>query len=1006
MTQTTNSFSLDDAKTICENLYGIHGELKKLPGELDANFLIETKTNCFVLKIAPENQNIKHLHFQNAIISHLNHTSKNYPVIVVPSLKGEDIVSLTDLSYKVCYARIFTWVSGRVWSNVSPITDSLLNDLGEKSGEITRDLSSLHHNYTSKNFDWDLAQSLWTKNNLQLFSGEQLGAINHFQSIFSSKYNQYTSLRKSIVHNDVNDNNIVVSEAIKKPEIKGIIDFGDACYTQTINDLAITCAYAAMHKEDPLRSICPLIKGYHTSYPLQEKELDFLYVLIGMRLVVSVTKSAINKKLHPTNTYLSISEKPAWDLLYKWQEISEERATSLFKITCGFPIHSSEIEFNTWVSKNKFSLQSLFPSINKQHLHHIDCSVSSRWLGMWDTLNDSHTFQFKLATLQKKHPDTILSGGYLELRPVYASNAYLSVGNNGLQHRNLHLGVDYWLPENTPVHTILDAEVVVSKWQSQAKDYGGLIILKHTFSNFSFYTLYGHLSKASVSNLKVGSTLKKGDCIGFLGNENENGNWAPHLHFQLTLSLLGNTENFPGLAYPHEIEYWKRLCPDPNVLFQIQSNLEEPKDFSELIQYRKNHLGKSLSLQYNNPLKIVRGCNQFLIDENGTYYLDTVNNVAHVGHENANVVSAGQNQMALLNTNTRYLNETLIEATKALLETFPPELNVVHFVNSGSEANELALRMAKATTQGTEFLVSEHGYHGNTNACIDISAYKFNGKGGNGVPKHTHVFPIPDAFNGKHKGETSATNYALEIEKTIQHIKSNNQTLAGFIIEPILSCGGQVELANGFLKKTYKIVRDAGGVCISDEVQTGCGRMGKTFWGFQLHDVIPDIVTIGKPLGNGHPVAAVVCTQKVANAFANGMEYFNTFGGNPVSCVIALEVLKEIRAKKLQENALRVGNFLKEELNSLAKSFPIIGSVRGQGLFLGIEFVSKDKGPLPEQTKYLVERMKEHKILMSIDGPFNNVVKIKPPLTFSKEQAKLVLDQLDKILSENFMQYF
>jgi 4-aminobutyrate aminotransferase-like enzyme len=439
-------------------------------------------------------------------------------------------------------------------------------------------------------------------------------------------------------------------------------------------------------------------------------------------------------------------------------------------------------------------------------------------------------------------------------------------------------------------------------------------------------------------------------------------------------------------------------------LFKIAGFKKNLIDISgDILADRKNYLGKSLSLQYQKPLHIVKGANQYLIDAFGRKYLDTVNNVAHVGHENYKVVKAGQNQMALLNTNTRYLHENITNLAKELLETLPKELSVLHFVNSGSEANELAIRMIKACTNSDEIIASEHGYHGNTNGTIHISSYKFDGKGGNGKPKTTHIFPIPDAFRGKFKGENSGEKYAHEIQLLIDEIHQQNKKVGGFIIEPIISCGGQVELPSGFLQEAYQKVRKAGGFCISDEVQTGVGRMGKTFWGFELHNVIPDIVTMGKPLGNGHPIAAVVCTKEVAQKFANGMEFFNTFGGNPVSCAIATEVLHVVKRDKLQENALNIGEFLKAELIKLAKEFPIIGDVRGQGLFLGIELVDEHLHPLAEKTDYVINRMNYFGILMSSDGPDHNVIKIKPPITFTKEQAKEVVFYLHKIFDEDFM---
>jgi 4-aminobutyrate aminotransferase-like enzyme len=359
--------------------------------------------------------------------------------------------------------------------------------------------------------------------------------------------------------------------------------------------------------------------------------------------------------------------------------------------------------------------------------------------------------------------------------------------------------------------------------------------------------------------------------------------------------------------------------------------------------------------------------------------------------------------MSILNTNSRYLHKNINDFTKELLKTLPKELSIVHFVNSGSEANELAVRMMKSHTGENDIIVSEHGYHGNTNICVDISSYKFDGKGGNGAPEHTHVIPMPSKFNGKYQGENSVDDYVGEIEKCIENIKTKKRKLGGFIIEPIISCGGQVELPKGFLKKSYEIIRKNGGICISDEVQVGCGRLGKSFWGFQLHDVVPDIITIGKPLGNGHPVGAVVCTKEIAESFANGMEFFNTFGGNPVSCSIATQVLKVVENQNLQENAKIVGEYFKKELKKLTNEFDLIGDVRGQGLFLGIELIDQKMNSLQKKTKYIINRLKKFGILSNLDGPKNNVIKIKPPLTFHKDNCDKFIFYIRKILKEDYL---
>ena len=818
-----------------------------------------------------------------------------------------------------------------------------------------------------------------------------------------------------MVHNDVNDNNIVVSSDFEKPEIKAIIDYGDAVYTAKINDLAVALAYGIMHKENPLEAAVHLTTGYHQNFELEDQELAILHCLVAARLVISVTKSALNKIAEPDNKYLLISEKPAWKLLKQWIQIDPNFAYYNFREACGFTANPLENTFKNWANNQKINVQDLFPSLKKQNCHNIDMSVGSTWLGNKESYQNNDSLKHKITLLQQQNKASLLSGGYLESRPIYSTDAFRIEGNNGPEYRSIHLGTDFWVQENTPLHAPLDGEVVSIYNNDADKDYGPTLILKHILEAGSFfYTLYGHLSLSSIPLLRQGQQIQKGQLIGYIGTAEENGNWCPHLHFQILLDRLNqlpqsnsgnNGHNFPGTSTPNNLTVYKSICPDPNLLFNEEGlNTVFSTAISEILSYRNTHLGKGLSVSYNTPLKILRGEGVYLIDHSGKKYLDTVNNVAHVGHEHPRVVAAGQAQMALLNTNTRYLNENINEFAKELLATFPEELSVVHFVNSGSEANELALRMVLATTKQKDIIASEIGYHGNTNGCIGISSYKFDGKGGNGAPEHTHIVPLADAFRGKYRGKETGPKYAAHIEEQIQNIQEKGRNVGAFICESIISCGGQIELPENFLKLAYESVRKAGGLCISDEVQVGCGRLGTAFWGFQLHNVIPDIVTIGKPLGNGHPLAAVVCTPAVANAFANGMEYFNTFGGNPVSCAIGTEVLRVVKEEKLQENALKTGAYLIKQLKELQKHFPIIGEVRGQGLFLGFELNGPELTPKPEQASYLANRMKDFGILMSTDGPDYNVLKIKPPIVFSIDNAKELINRLRTVFQEDFMQ--
>ncbi len=428
-------------------------------------------------------------------------------------------------------------------------------------------------------------------------------------------------------------------------------------------------------------------------------------------------------------------------------------------------------------------------------------------------------------------------------------------------------------------------------------------------------------------------------------------------------------------------------------------------DRKEILKERSERIGKSFSISYKTPLKIIKGAMQYLYEKDGRTFLDCVNNVCHVGHCHPRVVQAAQKQMALLNTNTRYLHDYLVEYAKRLTDTLPDHLNVCFFVNSGSEANELALRLAYNYTNSKEIIILDNAYHGNTSSLIDISPYKYQGKGGRGPGRHTHKAMMPDLFRGPFRSVDidAGSKYAESVSGIIRELQYQDNSPAAFMCESLPGCGGQILLPDGYLEIVYQLTRKAGGVCIADEVQVGFGRVGKKFWGFELQNVTPDIVTLGKPIGNGHPLAAVVTTAGIADAFNNGMEYFNTFGGNPVSCAVGMAVLDVVKDEGLQENAELAGNCLMEGLHKLKKDYEIIGDVRGSGLFIGIELV-KDKKTLEpgtEEAARIVNSMKEEGILLSTDGPYENVIKIKPPLVFDIRNADQFVYTLDQILKIN-----
>ena len=405
----------------------------------------------------------------------------------------------------------------------------------------------------------------------------------------------------------------------------------------------------------------------------------------------------------------------------------------------------------------------------------------------------------------------------------------------------------------------------------------------------------------------------------------------------------------------------------------------------ETLAARKRLLGGNLTLSYRNPVKIVRGEMQYLFDDEGRRYLDAYNNVAHVGHCHPRVVAAGIEQMRILNTNTRYLHDLIVRYAERLTATLPEPLRVCYFVNSGSEANELALRLARAHTKARDMIVLDHAYHGNTTTLVELSPYKHDGPGGSGAPEWVHKIPL-------------STEGVESVRPVLRGLKQKRKGLCGFIAESMPSVAGQIVLPQGYLQEVYEFVRAAGGVCIADEVQTGYGRIGTQFWAFEHYcagpdgvgrdSVVPDIVVLGKPIGNGHPIGAVITTLEIAHSFDNGMEFFSTFGGNTVSCAIGLAVLDVVQEEKLQQHALEVGTYLINRLRDLQTRHENIREIRGSGFFIGVELETG------EAASNIVNYMREHGVLLGTEGPRHNVLKIRPPMPFSMQDADLLLGEL------------
>jgi 4-aminobutyrate aminotransferase-like enzyme/Ser/Thr protein kinase RdoA (MazF antagonist) len=762
------NFSENDIQQFLKNHYGLEATVKVLTGEYDLNYLLKDKKGKqYIFKIANNEHSYEFFDAQVKIVHHLSATGIADKFCSYIKNKEGNELTVLELNNKKYFLRLLTFLDGEFWMNLKERPDSLHIDLGNFLGKMDKGLENFAHPAMHRPYVWDINRTMDANRKLHCIKNHERRRIaGYFLLQFEMEVLPNLSLlRHAYVHNDANDTNVLVMD----DKVSGLIDFGDMVYTALINNLAVACTYAMMNHKDPLHAATLVVQGYHSAYPLIIQELDLLYYLIAARLCISVTQSAFNASIETNNEHHFISEKPAWDLLYKLIRINPIKAQDSFRRACGL---------------------------------------------------------------------------------------------------------------------------------------GGLI---------------------------------------------------------------------------------------------------NDTDYRDLLQQRKEHVGRNLSVSYKEKLKIVKGALQYLYDDKGQTFVDCVNNPSHVGHCHPVIVKRMQQQIATLNTNTRYLNDNMMEYAKRLTATLPSSLSVCYFTNSGSEANDLAIRMSRHFTKQKDIIVLDHAYHGTSTVAMEMSPYKFDSKGGFGKMPWIHKAINPDMYRGPYKyGDGKAgEKYAADVQRIIGELKKEGKAPAVFICETLLGVGGQIPLPPNYLKEVYRYVKAAGGVCIADEVQVGFGRVGDRFWGFELQEVVPDIVVMGKPIGNGHPLAAVVVTNEIANAFNNGMEYFNTFGGNPVSMATGLAVLDVIQDEEMQQHAKEVGNYLMDGLKKLMNKYPVISDVRGHGLFIGAEMVKDRKTlePAVEEIDLVVEKMKDKGYLLSTDGPLHNVLKIKPPMPFNKQNADELVQFLDEALA-------
>jgi 4-aminobutyrate aminotransferase-like enzyme/Ser/Thr protein kinase RdoA (MazF antagonist) len=992
-------------QTILKDQWNIDAVLSPLDGEYDLNLLAKGDT-VYVLKIMRPGCDADFIDMQCKALAHLQENNPNLPLPkIIKTSTGAYFTAVADEDGNERLMWLLEKIDGKLYANFAPHTESLIHELGATIGAMDKAFSDFTHPSLQRDFKWNLCQGNWIADKLNaITSSTRKSLIEDILTGFQQIKPKLDQLDKVAIHNDVNDYNILIAGSLSTPtHITGLIDLGDMCAAPRICDLAITAAYVVLAHPNPEKALVALVRGYHEVSPLAAEELDMLWPLLRLRLAVSVVNSTLMSVENPDDPYVIISQKPAWAFLED-DKVDAGLIRIRLRAACDLPVSDAAPRIMNWLESQRGQFAPL-----------MGVDIANAPMGSLSIENSTtpeNPFDMPLAEAaicgdEYYGDNDIWLGYYGEPRLVYTADAFRKGPWKGSDRRTVHLAVDAFAEAGTELHAPMAATVHFIANCTDHLDYGGVIILRHeTPDGDPFFTLYGHQNPEVCDTLKIGQKIEKGEVFCRLGDITQSGGWAPHVHFQLAVTTEGMGNDWPGVGDPDEMYLWRKACPNPAMMLNLpdEKTLYKPTDKQDILDQRQSHFGKNLKLTYADPVMLVRGWKHHLFDEWGRPYLDAYNNVPHVGHAHPRIAAAAMDQLKRINSNSRYLHPSRTAFADKILSKMPDELSVCFFVNSGTEANELALRLARAHTGGKDMVTPDHGYHGNTTGAIDISAYKFNAKGGIGQPSWVQLVDVADGYRGRfrHEDPNCAENYASLVDDVVDEIEASGGQLAGFIAETFPSVGGQIIPPQGYLADVYKRIRAAGGVCIADEVQTGLGRLGEYYFGFEQQKVLPDIVVIGKPIGNGHPIGVLITTQEIADSFAEGPEYFSTFGGSNLSCRMGKEVLDIVDDEDLMTNAKVRGDQLMAGLRELQEKHTIIGDVRGIGLFIGLDLVTdrESRTPATEIADYVKNRMRDHRILMGTEGPADNILKIRPPLTIEAEDVEMILHVMDQTLTE------
>ncbi|MGE0218637.1 aminotransferase class III-fold pyridoxal phosphate-dependent enzyme [Mycolicibacterium sp.] len=979
---------LDEAVMLVHDRFGLAvGEPITLGGEFDQNLRVSDATGeHYLVKISTlVDADTSTARWHEGILRHLAETAPQLPLprlihahdgaphVVVATSKGDRMI------------RVLSWLPGAPLAEEDRHSDELLTELGRIAGQMSAALSTMPEPDAAITHDWDMrrAGSVVDAAIGAVGDAGHRADITTVMSWFTTIEPLLSGLPRGVAHQDLNDSNVLVScDADGRQAISGVLDLGDALYTMRVAEVAVATAYALVRKEDPLRVAELVVAGFDSVVPLTDDELAVVFPLAAARLAMNAATWTLRNS-HSPNEHGQKRMAHTWPALAKVARIDPDFAEAALRRACGRTAHPAADRVRAAIATGATRSWSALERVPRP----LDTSTAS---DLFDTIDWADPAALGAAVRDAVGDRGTGYGVIGHLQPNLMWSARRAPAD--AEPATLALGVRLLLHRGDTVAAPM-AGTVVSE--------GAPLTLRHDVADdagrLTFFTHWDGLTGS------VSGGVPAGEPLGEAGHDAGDG-LGPVVRVSISLPRRhAPATGWPDRVPPGAGPVFAELSPDPAPLLGIDASAPARLTVEQVLAIRRDRLASSQRAYYRAPMNLQRGRDVWLYDEDGLAYLDSLNNVTHVGHAHPRVAEASRRQMNKLNTNSRFIYEHIATYAEKLVATLPDPLQVVFLVCSGSEANDLAIRIARQVTGREHIAIIDGAYHGNTGVVTGISPNRYKGPGGAGAPPTTRETPIPDRYRGPYGYDDplAGTRYGADAARVIAAMTAEGTPPAAFIAESLMGSAGNIVFAPGYLQAAFTAARRAGALCISDEVQVGVGRMGDAFWGFELAGVVPDIVTMGKPLGNGHPLAAVVTTREVADAFDTGMKYFNTFGGNPVSCAIGSAVLDIVLEDGLQEHARRVGAYFADALRDVQRRQPLIGDVRAQGLYLGVELVRDPdtKEPATTEAFAVTELMKTEGVIVFPNGVYDNVLKIKPPMTFQNHHADIYCEALDRVLT-------